>query len=350
MVGLGSGSVLAGKYRLQRVLAHGGMGAVWLARHLQLDVDVAVKVMRPDYAEDDEARARFEREAKASAQLKSPYFVQVLDYGVDDEVPFIAMELLAGEELEARLRHQGRLSLAATQRIVHEITRGLGFAHDAGLIHRDLKPANIFLAREGGEEIVKILDLGVAKLTASVRAGATPTAWPPPVGPATVTGTLIGSPQFMSPEQVRNAKRVDHRSDLWSLGVIIFRCLTGRLPFADDELGGLIVAICSEPIPVASQIAPDLGPSVDHFLERALTRDPERRFQSADELTRSSRRWGPPPPSACPTPPSAPVSCGSSRSSWSSWRPSSSRSSSRCCPGSRRAPRLCARRRPRRRP
>jgi serine/threonine-protein kinase len=269
-----AGTLIAGKYRLERPLAKGGMGAVWIARHIHLDVVVAIKVMEPGYASSDDGRVRFEREAKGSAKLKSPHIVHVYDYGVDNDMPYLAMDLLKGEDLEARLKREGRLSLEATSALLAQIGKGLRVAHDAGLVHRDLKPGNIFLAvNHEGEEVAKILDFGIAK---SVTPGVTKD--------ATQTGAIIGSPRYMSPEQVRNSKRVDHRSDLWSLGVILFRCVTGRLPFAASEVATLILEICAEPIPTPSSIAPDLGPAVDRFFARALARNPDERFQSAREV------------------------------------------------------------------
>jgi serine/threonine-protein kinase len=273
MSSLHEGSIIGERYRLERLVARGGMGSVWKAQHLKLNVDVAIKLMAPAFASDADARARFEREAKASAQLKSPHVVQVHDYGIAGDSPYIVMELLEGEDLEARLRRERRLSLAATLSIVEQACRALSRAHGAGIVHRDLKPANIFIARDGGGELVKVLDFGIAKATD-----------PALVGQATKTGALLGSPHYMSPEQVRTSKDVDHRSDLWSLGVIVFRCLTGELPFPGDEIGEVLVEICADPIPVASQIAPDLGPAVDGFFERALMRDRNQRFQSAGAL------------------------------------------------------------------
>lgn len=274
MSSLEEGSVIAGKYRLERLLSQGGMGAVWTARHLTLDVPVAVKLMAPAFAASAEGRARFEREAKASAHVKSPYVVQVHDYGLEGETPYIVMELLEGEDLDARLRREGRLTPAATLSVVTQVCKALRALHEKGIVHRDLKPANIFLTRQGGDELVKILDFGIAKATGPILAG-----------DATKTGTLLGSPYYMSPEQVRRSKDVDWRSDLWSLGVIIFRCLTGRLPWEGEEIGDLFVEIATDPIPIASQIAPDLGPDVDRFIARALTRERDKRFQSADELS-----------------------------------------------------------------
>ncbi|PCC69237.1 serine/threonine protein kinase [Nannocystis exedens] len=249
------------------------MGSIWIARHLQLDVDVAVKFMAPELADSAELRSRFEREAKAAAMLKSPHAVQVHDYGIDDGTPYIVMELLEGEDLATRLSRERRLSLAATRRIVEDVGKALRRAHEIGLIHRDMKPANIFLVRQAGDEVVKILDFGIAKSTGVIDGD-----------PPTQVDAVLGSPRYMSPEQIRSSAQVDHRTDLWSLGVIAFRCLTGRLPFRDGEIGDVFVSICTAPIPRASEVAPDLGPEVDRFFERALARPVEQRFQSAAEL------------------------------------------------------------------
>jgi eukaryotic-like serine/threonine-protein kinase len=273
MSALERGNIVAGRYRLERALAQGGMGCVWVARHLQLDTQVAIKFMTPQFAASADARARFEREARTSAALRLANAVQIHDYGVEDGAPFLVMELLEGEDLQARLKREPRLSLPVTVGILGQVCRALRRAHEVGIVHRDLKPGNVFLAREGGEEVVKLLDFGIAKDTQAAFGGG-----------VTGTGALLGSPHYMSPEQVRSSNRVDHRTDLWALGVIAFRCLTGRLPFPSEELGEVLIDVCTAPIPLASAIAPDLGPGVDHFFARALTRDPAGRFQSADEL------------------------------------------------------------------
>ncbi|MGK3962722.1 protein kinase [Sorangium sp. So ce118] len=273
MTSLAEGSVIAGRYRLERMLARGGMGSIWVARHLQLDVGVAVKLMASEYAASTTARARFEREARAAAQLKIPNVVHVHDYGIEDDTPFLVMELLEGEDLETRLAREGRLTGAATLTIVTQVCKALRRAHEMGVIHRDLKPANLFLSRQDEDELVKVLDFGIAKAEGMLLAGK-----------ETKTGTLVGSPYYMSPEQVRRSKSLDRRSDLWSVGVIIYRCLTGRLPFPGEEIGEVFVAICTEDFPLPSSLAPELGPEVDRFFARALMRDPEHRFQSASEL------------------------------------------------------------------
>ena len=271
------GVVVSGRYELARVMARGGMGSVWVGKHLQLDVPVAVKFMDPQLARDPVACERFEREAKAAAQLRSPHVVQVLDYGVDGEHPFIVMEMLQGEDLRSRLRKQGRLSLEAACRLLNQACKALRLAGDAGIVHRDLKPGNLFLARTGDDEVLKILDFGVAKAAGSARVA----------GDGTKTGVVLGSPHYMSPEQARGGRDIDQRSDLFSMGVILFQALTGEKPFPGEFIVDVVVKICTETPPKPSSLVPELPPSVDRFFERALERDPEMRFQSAREMAAS---------------------------------------------------------------
>lgn len=265
--------VIAGRYRLERVLAQGGMGSVWVARHLQLDVNVAIKFMMPEAAAVASARDRFEREAKASALLKSSHIVQMIDYGVEEDVRYIVMDLLVGEDLGQRLNRVRRLPLPVVAKILGQACKGLAIAHHAGIVHRDLKPANLFLAREGDDEVVKVLDFGIAKAPAMTGAG----------GP-TKSHTLMGSPNYMSPEQVLSSKAVDTRTDSWALGVIAFRCLTGRELFLGEELGQILMAVCSAPIPPPTSLVPELGPDVDRFFAVALARDVGQRFQRVQDL------------------------------------------------------------------
>ena len=268
------GQLVGGKYRLDRMLARGGMGVVWIARHHQLQHEVAIKFLDASYAASAAIRARFEREAMAAANLRSPHIVQVHDYGVEDGSPYLVMELLAGEDLGARLSRVGRLGFVEALRILSQVAKGLRKAHDAGIIHRDLKPGNLFLAAgDDGEEVVKIVDFGIAKET-GVKL----------VGEATRTGEVMGSPHYMSPEQVRGEREIDPRSDLWSLGVILFRCVTGHLPFPGDILTAVVMKIMVEPIPPPSAVLPGLPPAVDAFFARALARDKNQRFQSVAEM------------------------------------------------------------------
>ncbi|WP_437597646.1 serine/threonine-protein kinase [Sorangium sp. So ce590] len=274
-------SVVGGKYRLERPLSAGGMGSVWVARHVSLGSRVAVKFMAPTYATSSTFLARFEREARIAASLRSPHVVYVQDYGIDDDTPFLVMELLQGEDLGTRLQRVGRLSLLDATLILVQAGKAIRRAHEAGLVHRDLKPANLFLVRveEEQEEVVKVLDFGIVKET---RAHLT--------DEVTRTGEMIGSPHYMSPEQVRGEKDVDQRSDLWSLGVILFCAVTGELPFQGEQLGAVIANILVTPMPSASQLAPDLPPAIDAFFARALARDRAQRFQSIGEMIGDLRR------------------------------------------------------------
>jgi eukaryotic-like serine/threonine-protein kinase len=247
------------------------MGSVWVAYNEQLDIRVAIKVMSA--VSSPELVARFEREAKAAAQLQSQHVVQVFEHGVHEGLPYIVMELLTGEDLKQCFRREGRLSEGRTARILGDVCKALRRAHEVGIIHRDLKPANIFLAQRDDEEVVKVLDFGIAKTMMTDEEG------------LTQTGALVGTPHYMSPEQARRSTRhVDHRSDLWAVGVIAYRALTGKLPYPGTEIIDVLLRVCSDPVPTPSSIAPDLSPEVDFFFERALARDPDDRFQSAREM------------------------------------------------------------------
>ncbi|MET0410134.1 MAG: serine/threonine-protein kinase [Polyangiaceae bacterium] len=267
--------MLNSRYRLESMLGRGGMGSVYRAEHLGLGAPVAVKLMDPEIARNPEARARFHREAQAAARIRSSHVVQVLDHGIDEssETAFIVMELLEGETLGERLISRGNLSLEDTARILGDVCRALSRAHEAGIVHRDLKPENIFLVRDE-RELAKVLDFGVAKAQAYSLSS----------GGGTRTGSLIGTPCYMSPEQIGGSKQLDARSDLWSVAVIACECVTGKRPFDAETVGALALEICVRPIPRASSLGP-ATPAFERWLERALERDVERRFQSARELS-----------------------------------------------------------------
>jgi serine/threonine-protein kinase len=252
------------------------MGSVWEGIHITLGNRVAVKFIETDYAESDEARTRFENEARAAARLRSKYVVQVYDYGVmPDGRPFIVMEYLAGESLDARLARLGRLNIEDTTRIITQVSRALAKAHSAGIVHRDLKPENVFLVNDEEEasDIAKVVDFGIAKFTDTSMG----------VSSSTRTGSVLGTPYYMSPEQARGLRTVDFRSDLWSLGVIAFKCLTGRYPFEGEAIGDLLVKICTAPLPTPSSYAA-MPQGFDTWFEKALQRDPAQRFASATDL------------------------------------------------------------------
>lgn len=251
------------------------MGTVWLAHDLSLDSECALKLIDDDKAASQEVRIRFEREARAAAQVRGPHVVDIFDHGEHDGVPFIAMEYLQGEDLEDRLHRLGRLDPESTYRIIAQVCRALARAHSLGIVHRDLKPDNIFLVPGDEHEIAKVLDFGIAKHdTYSLR------------DKTTKTGSFLGTPYYVSPEQARG-KVIDHRSDLWSLGVITFQCLTGRPPFESEALGELMGLILYEDLPKPTERNPELPPAIDDWWQRAASRDPEQRFQSAKELADS---------------------------------------------------------------
>jgi len=276
-----AGRVLNGRYRLEEKLGEGGMGQIWRAEHLILKAPVAVKLVDRQSMPGDEGFARFIREAQAAAAIRSPHVVQILDYGTDEKMPFMVMELLDGETLAQRLRREKRLQAQETAKVITHISRAVGRAHEEGIVHRDLKPENVFLVNNDDEEVAKVLDFGVAKIESAKLGDGDE-------GTRTRTGSILGTPYYMSPEQAQGNKAVDFRSDLWSIAVIAFECLTGKRPFFSDGLGDLVLAICIRDIPIPSRVAPvPLG--FDAWFKKGVEREPDRRFQSARELVESLR-------------------------------------------------------------
>jgi serine/threonine-protein kinase len=272
------GTVIAGKYRIESMIGKGGMGSVWAATHLGLGQRVAVKLIAKRYAGSREARQRFDLEAKAAAQLRSRFVVQVYDNGeTEDGTPYIVMELLIGESLDQRIQHQGPVPLDAALRIIGQAGRALSRAHSLGIVHRDLKPENIFLTRteDDDAEIAKVLDFGIAKIKSPDNSAA---------GSGTRTGAVLGTPLFMSPEQARGLKSVDHRTDIYSLGMVLYMMLTGQSAFSGESFGDILVAICTQPLPSINVVAKSLPPGLDPWLQRACAREPTDRFQSIDEM------------------------------------------------------------------
>jgi len=255
----------------------GGMGSVWLAEHLTLRSAVAVKLMDPKIASTPEGAERFQREAMAAASLRSAHVVQVLDYGLDTEGPFLVMELLQGESLAASLERLGKLTPDRTAVVIEQVARAMSRAHAANIVHRDLKPDNIFLVQEDDREIVKVLDFGIAKTSQSLVGGM-----------ETRTGVMMGTPHYMSPEQAQGKRDVDFRTDLWSMAIVACECLTGARPFAGETFGELLLNICVQPIPAPSSLAP-VPTGFDAWFSKAASRSREERFQSAKDLAETLR-------------------------------------------------------------
>jgi serine/threonine-protein kinase len=270
------GTVIAGRFKLLELLGSGGMGSVWKAEHLTLKSHVAIKIISAEGAMNEAQLARFMREAQSAAALRSPHVLQILDHGVDAAVPWIAMEMLEGESLAARITKRGKLTLEETSRIMTHIARAVTRAHEAGIVHRDLKPDNVFLVQNDDEEIAKVLDFGIAKTHRLDIKGD---------GESTRTGSLVGTPFYMSPEQLRGAKDIDGRADLWAMGVIAYECLVGKRPFVRDSLGDLVLLVCTEKGPVPSE-AGAVPAGFDEWFERATKKVPAERFENAKELAR----------------------------------------------------------------
>jgi len=250
------------------------MGSVWLANHDGLKCEVVVKFILDEVKAREDIRARFEREASLLAMAKSPHVVQVYDHGTSVAgLPYIAMEHLVGEDLETRLRREGRVEPRLLGEWFRQACVGLGRAHSRGIVHRDLKPANLFLAHEEEGVVVKILDFGIAKGSAREELF------------ATTAGALLGTAYYMSPEQAQGRRDIDLRSDLWSMGVVAYHSLTGNLPFAGESVASLAVAIVQEEFRRPSELLPGLPKAVDAWMERALAKSPDHRYGSARALS-----------------------------------------------------------------
>ena len=277
------GAILAGRYRLEEIVGHGGMGSVWRATHTGLGEQVAVKLVSSHFVRSTEALRRFDTEAKSAAKLRSRHVPQVFDNGVlEDGTPFLVMELLHGESLAARINRLGPIPLAETVSILEQCCRAISRAHSLGITHRDIKPENVYLADSVDDDgyVVKVLDFGIAKVTSSLTDDGRS---------STRTGTLLGTPLYMSPEQARGLRSVDFHTDLYSLGLVAYTMLTGRLPFSGETLGELLLQICAEPLPSLRAALPALPPSVDDWFQRACARQPEDRYASAQALVEALR-------------------------------------------------------------
>lgn len=271
------GEVIAGKYRLDKVAGEGGMGIVYLAEHLVLKQRVAIKVLLPDAATSEAQVERFAREARAAAKINSEHVARVLDAGsLTSGAPFLVMEYLEGCDLDELLELQKALPVTEVVDYLLQALEGLAHAHAANIVHRDLKPANLFLAcRPDGTSAIKVLDFGISKSQGKAE-------------DKRLTGQhVLGSPVYMSPEQLRNATNIDARADIWSIGVVGYELLTGTPPFDGDGVGEIFAAILEKsPVPL-TQHNPKIPEELSNILAKCLRRDPDARWQDAGQLARA---------------------------------------------------------------
>jgi len=281
------GSTIAGRYRVERPIGEGAMGAVALARHVSLDETVAIKFLKPEHRRDPVAVARLSREAKALARIKSDHVARVLDVGMTLSVgPYMVMEYLEGIDLGELLDTEGPLPVPRAVECVLQVCEALTVAHTAGIVHRDIKPQNLFLARHGQFETLKILDFGIAedsRISLADLSDQTPESVRV-LAPSRSDGPLYGTPSYMSPERVRNEPSQDHRSDIWSVGVVLHELVTGRAPFDGATLTETCARIVSDAPPGLERSEHVLPARLRAIIQRCLERDPARRYQSVEEL------------------------------------------------------------------
>jgi eukaryotic-like serine/threonine-protein kinase len=284
--GVREGQILAGKYRVERVLGAGGMGVVVAAWHLQLEQRVAIKFLLPGIVIGPESIARFLREARAAARIQSAHVARVLDAAtLEDGTPIMVMEFLEGRDLGAVLEERGAIPLEEAVGYILEACEGIAEAHAVGIVHRDLKPSNFFLCdRGGGRTVVKVLDFGVSKVAGNPSAR--------PEVSLTNSSAFLGSPLYMSPEQMASAKQVDQRADIWSLGVTLFQLVSGRPPFDGDSVTEVIASVLQKSPPPLSEMLPNLLPGFDAVLARSLEKDRERRYANVAEFAAALAPFG----------------------------------------------------------
>jgi serine/threonine-protein kinase len=280
------GEVLAGKYRVERILGAGGMGVVLAAWHVVLERRVAVKFLLPAAAALPEAGARFLREAKAAAALEGEHVARVLDVGtLETGAPYMVLEYLSGDDLGAVLKARGPLPVGEAVDLFLQVVEAMAEAHARGIVHRDLKPKNIFLTRRpDGAPLAKVLDFGLSKI---LHAGEGPKD-----ASLTATDLIIGSVHYMSPEQIRSLKYADARTDIWALGVIFYEMLAGRRPFTGESFPAVTAAVIADAPATLAAFRPDIPGAIDALVGRCLEKDPARRVQTVTELARGLAPFG----------------------------------------------------------
>jgi serine/threonine-protein kinase len=283
------GQVLAGKYQVERVLGQGGMGVVVAAHHVQLDTKVAIKFLLPEMLNNREVVARFAREARAAVKITSEHVARVLDVGtLESGAPYMVMEFLEGGDLAAWLNQRGPLPIDQAVEFVLQACVAVAEAHGLGIVHRDLKPANLFcIRRPDGQLSIKVLDFGISKLTSG--AGGTD-----PSGlSVTKTSAVMGSPLYMSPEQMQSAKSADAQSDIWALGVILYELLAGRVPFEGEAATEVAVNVVMRPPPPLRSSRPDVPPALEAVVLKCLEKGRENRYRNVAELATALAPFAP---------------------------------------------------------
>jgi len=276
--GVREGEILAGRYRVEKVLGAGGMGVVVAARHVHLDTKVAIKFLLPAFTTSPEAVGRFAREARAASKITSEHVARVFDVGtLDNGAPYLVMEFLEGEDLAAWLRQRGPLPIEQAVDFVLQACIAVADAHGLGIVHRDLKPGNLFCVRRSdGQWVIKVLDFGISKVTDYGIAGLQ--------GAVTNTSAVLGSPLYMSPEQMRSARDVNAQTDIWALGVILFEFLTGRVPYEGESFGEIVMTVASQPPPSVRSFRPNVPVGLEAVIFKCLEKDRTQRYANVAQL------------------------------------------------------------------
>ncbi len=295
------GQIVGSKYRVERLIGAGGMGTVWQGVHITLGTKVAIKFIKPAYASHPDTRRRFEIEARAAAKLRTKHAVAVHDFGVtEDEIPYLVMDYLEGCSLSDHLIATGPMSGREVGLVIGQAAQALAKAHAAGIVHRDLKPDNIFLATNAEDlgELpysVKLVDFGIAKMMDDVMEPAPSRS----MGGVTQEGAVVGTPNFMSPEQLTVGGAPGPLTDIWSLGACAFTAITARIPFEGDILGDIVLKVCASKMPVPSEFNPNVPAGFDAWFAKACARDPVKRFQTVNDMRAALER-------VCGVPPAQP--------------------------------------------